>query len=161
MFLTEEKSRRELEAQLVHDDATGLLNRRGLERALGKPTPTLGAAAVCLLNIDNFERINEQFSCNIGDAVLVEIAFRLKKRFGGSGPIARIGGDEFVLCCEAQGKPALHTAAEQVLHAIPDPMPVDGNQVVVSANLGAVLMARSDAGLDGPLSQARIALQEA
>jgi len=97
----------QLIAQALHDPLTGLLNRRGLAtttaavqdrgRSEGRPT---GLGVVCF-DIDGFKTINDELGHAAGDAVLVEVAERLRALVRDEDVLARVGGDEFVIAVPA------------------------------------------------------------
>lgn len=85
-----------------HDALTGLSNRRHLTDSLyPKITSALDRGDRCallLIDLDRFKPVNDNFGHEVGDAVLIEVADRL--RAVGSkydGHPARLGGDEFVM----------------------------------------------------------------
>jgi diguanylate cyclase (GGDEF)-like protein len=96
-----QRKSRELEALAFKDSLTGLPNRRHLESVLRKEfvkaqTKTL-PLPVAVLDVDDFKRINDEFSHEIGDAVLVQIAEILTSGLRAFDLAARYGGEEFVL----------------------------------------------------------------
>lgn len=77
------------------DPLTGLENRRGLEALFAARRP----AAVALVDIDHFKRINDAHGHDVGDRVIVAVAAALR----GPGVAAgRVGGEEFALLLYAQ-----------------------------------------------------------
>ena len=90
-----------LERQAREDPLTGLYNRRHLEPQLrtafararrgGEPL------AVMICDVDDFKRINDRFSHELGDRVLVRVAELLRKPLRAADVLARYGGEEFVL----------------------------------------------------------------
>jgi diguanylate cyclase (GGDEF)-like protein len=84
--------------QLANEDSlTGLLNRGGtievLNNAVYRATP------FCLImgDIDHFKSINDTFGHNVGDDVLRNVAFELRKGLGNNEGAGRIGGEEFAI----------------------------------------------------------------
>jgi diguanylate cyclase (GGDEF)-like protein len=79
-----------------HDPLTGLLNRRGIEHAIGRQCGESGPWALAYLDLDRFKLVNDLFGHGTGDEILRHVAARLVERLGSHVPIGRIGGDEFV-----------------------------------------------------------------
>ncbi len=89
-------------AALANTDAlTGLLNRRSftadLERRLQHARRTGRGGTLLYLDLDNFKPINDRFGHERGDAVLVQVADRLRRGSRAGDLAARLGGDEFAL----------------------------------------------------------------
>lgn len=107
-----------LERVAYTDPLTGLDNRRGLERQFAAQRP----AAVAIIDIDHFKRINDCYGHDRGDAVIVAVATALCC----DGTFtARLGGEEFALLLYAAA-PAetvgalLRTLPRQVMADVPD-----------------------------------------
>lgn len=82
---------------LIHDDLTGVLNRRGLFAILGDQlVNAAGPFLVGYVDIDQFKRINDQYGHREGDRVLVRVASALDA-LTEEGTTGRVGGDEFVV----------------------------------------------------------------
>ncbi|MFZ4467643.1 MAG: GGDEF domain-containing protein [Pirellula sp.] len=80
-----------------YDFLTGLLNRRGWDRALRMLEPT-GPQTLVMLDLDQFKQTNDRYGHRAGDRVLKEFADRLRRGFEPSGAIlARVGGEEFAI----------------------------------------------------------------
>jgi diguanylate cyclase (GGDEF)-like protein len=106
------------------DPVTGLGNTRHflerLERELDRVDDGGPPLSVCLLDVDDFKRVNDHFGHPAGDQVLVEVAGFLRR----GGEAFRLGGDEFALILPAHDMPEALAVAETVLgrlaaHAYP------------------------------------------
>ena len=95
------------------DPLTGLPNRRHFELMLAERTREFALAqvpfAVGMLDLDGFKPVNDVYGHATGDAVLREVADRLRLALLGGGRLARMGGDEFAVIVEGVG-----TAAEAI-----------------------------------------------
>jgi GGDEF domain-containing protein len=85
------------------DTLTGLPNERAFcrERAL-RPD-----AAVTIIDLDGFKRVNDTFGHNAGDEILCHVARRLRASLRSGDFLARLHGDEFVILSDAKDGPAL------------------------------------------------------
>jgi diguanylate cyclase (GGDEF)-like protein len=94
----------EKEHLALHDPLTDLPNRRhlyGLLEAALVPQPHAPACtAVLMMDLDRFKEINDALGHDVGDALLREVADRLRHRLHGRGTVARLGGDEFAMVVE-------------------------------------------------------------
>jgi diguanylate cyclase len=89
-----------LETELVKDPLTGLLNRRGFDKALEKLEADgfmLTSTCVLMLDLDHFKRINDSYGHLFGDQVLGAAAKLLNGVIKGRDIAARFGGEEFVV----------------------------------------------------------------
>jgi diguanylate cyclase (GGDEF)-like protein/PAS domain S-box-containing protein len=107
--ITELKEQQQKIKQLAtHDDLTGLFNRRALfelgELFLKKADRDLLEVAILFIDLDKFKNINDVHGHRVGDDVLTCFASHLKKCVRQSDLVARIGGDEFIICMTATEK---------------------------------------------------------
>ncbi len=107
--LTERKKLENDIRQLAfYDDLTLLPNRRLLEDRLRQVISTsqrrCDYSALMFLDLDNFKPLNDSHGHALGDALLVEVAIRLKQCVRGMDTVARFGGDEFVVLIPELGK---------------------------------------------------------
>lgn len=86
-----------IELDAIHDSLTGLLNRRGLEKAIEAASPKNGDQTLILIDLDRFKLVNDSFGHQAGDAVLCAVSDRLRTMKQTGDIVARIGGDEFVV----------------------------------------------------------------
>jgi diguanylate cyclase (GGDEF)-like protein len=108
---------------VVVDPLTGLLNRAALRARAAELTyhmcGTGGSdVAVLLCDVDRFKRVNDQRGHAAGDAVLAEVARRLKESIGRSGSPYRYGGEEFVVLLEGCAAAQAADLAEQICEAV-------------------------------------------
>jgi diguanylate cyclase (GGDEF)-like protein len=110
-----------------HDALTGLRNRHAFDEAVGNILSRRrgeGRVAVYLLDLDGFKPINDTYSHEAGDTVLITIARRLERLVGENGIAARFGGDEFGIAMPGLASPeAAHRFAAQVIAAVAEPIP--------------------------------------
>jgi diguanylate cyclase (GGDEF)-like protein len=102
------------------DPLTGVANRRVLPDLLDRRLAAGDAAlGVLLLDIDRFKHINDAYGHAAGDAVLVEVARRVRATVRETDAIARIGGEEFlVLLHGIADRPSLRRVGEAIRTAI-------------------------------------------
>ena len=134
---------------LAHTDAlTGLPNRRGLEAELASALPAAGSQrvlAVFLLDLDGFKAVNDRHGHDIGDALLVAAAARLRAELRHRDGVARLGGDEFVvLARDLAGEADAWQLGRKLVAAFETPFELQGRQCRVGLTVGFAL-----APLDG------------
>ncbi len=134
---------RMLEHQALHDSLTGLPNRTLLIDRVGQAL--VGArgrerqVALLLIDIEDFKELNDTAGHPAGDAVLAEIAERLRIVVRPSDTVARFGGVEFVVLCEASHLDAPMALAERLQQVISSPVVVNGESHSLSASIGIAL----------------------
>ena len=96
----------ELQGERDSDPLTGVLNRRGLERSIGRKVTASdkNKRAVIIADIDHFKAINDEFGHSIGDKVLVEFASLLRLTADEGTIVGRVGGEEFILIVEGSAE---------------------------------------------------------
>ena len=103
--VTEIALARERIATLAYSDPlTGLANRTSLgpslEQAVQRTRRRGSKLAVIFIDLDGFKQINDLHGHDAGDALLVEVAGRLRAHLRASDLLARLGGDEFLVVLE-------------------------------------------------------------
>ncbi|MFK7918608.1 MAG: EAL domain-containing protein [Ilumatobacter sp.] len=145
-----------LRHQALHDDLTGLENRRALIAALDR---TRGA--LLYLDLDAFKVINDSLGHQAGDEVLVAVARRIAGLLTGGARLYRLGGDEFAVVLPRAGAAWAEHVAQQINNVLRDPIHVFGLDIYSTASVGVVC--NLDDGRDalGLLRDADIALYHA
>jgi len=134
----------------AHEDAlTGLLNRRGFERAFTQAIAYLkrygGSAALLYLDLDRFKPVNDRYGHAVGDVVLQEIARLILGGVRASDIAARVGGDEFALVLwnlDAAQMPAKIHALEALVDTAE--FAVRGAKLDIGVSIGAVMLHEAD-----------------
>lgn len=140
---------RELTEASLTDALTGLRNRRYLkfflEQAPQMPQPDSerrhrapGHFTFCLFDLDHFKQINDRYGHETGDAVLVEVARRLRQNMRDNDGLLRWGGEEFLVVGHGYDYEGARELAYRVLHSISDqPMRLPGGvSLRVTCSLG-------------------------
>jgi diguanylate cyclase (GGDEF)-like protein len=132
----------ELEARLVyqanHDTLTGLASRRLFNETLADRDVPGSNAAVVLIDLDDFKRLNDTIGHVQADHVLVMMAERLHRVVRRNDLVARIGGDEFAIVLDEVSSDAeLLVACERVRAAFGPTFDVPGFSLYVHCTIGA------------------------
>lgn len=124
-----------------HDPLTGLANRalllEKLSTALDNAIRTQVTGALAFIDLDNFKYINDTFGHDLGDAVLKEIAERLKNCVRSDDTAARVGGDEFVMVINDQASVAdIAELVERIRESVSLPVRVGGHTILPGVSIG-------------------------
>ncbi|WP_353742159.1 EAL domain-containing protein [Pseudomonas fluorescens] len=140
--------RHEAENSLVrmsqYDFLTGLPNRQQLQQQLDKILIDAGKlqrrVAVLCVGLDDFKGINEQFSYQTGDQLLLALADRLRGHSGRLGALARLGGDQFALV-QADIEQPYEAAelAQSILDDLEAAFALDHQEIRLRATIGITL----------------------
>jgi len=141
--VTEERLRQDA----MRDLLTGLPNRtyfldqvrRSIERSRRHADYT---AAMILLDLDRFQLVNDSLGHNLGDQLLVMVAYRLKSCLRSNDTVARFGGDEFgILLEDINGVNEALWIAQRLQQELSHPIDLQGHEVFTTASMGIVLIA--------------------
>jgi diguanylate cyclase (GGDEF)-like protein/PAS domain S-box-containing protein len=140
--ITERKSaEQQIEYQAYHDALTGLANRRLFQEHLTLALALAGrrqrTVAVLFLDLDHFKVVNDTLGHTLGDALLREVGVRLKRAVREGDTVARVGGDEFTIVLQdLEKKEHAASVAQKVLHAVAEPLDIEGNRLYVTTSIG-------------------------
>lgn len=133
-----------LERMAQFDFLTGLANRQQLQDQLDQIVISAGPAqrrvAVLCVGLDDFKGINEQFSYQTGDSLLMAFADRLRTHSRRLGTLARLGGDQFALVQTGIEQPyEAADLAQSIIDSLESPFQVEGQDVLLRATIGITL----------------------
>ncbi len=126
---------RALKHQATHDPLTGLPNRREFVSQLASGTDR---AVVLFCDLDGFKSINDRFGHAAGDALLVEVAGRLRRCVRDGDLVSRFGGDEFLVLCRDASPSDTAELCQRISEILSVPILLDGESVTIGASIGAV-----------------------
>lgn len=128
----------------THDALTGLPNRSTFQtlmhHAKGHWDRHARTDALLFVDLDNFKQINDRMGHAAGDAVLRQVAVRLRASVREGDVVARLAGDEFALLLESINANVATRVAAELVRTLPQPMQVEGNELRVSVSVGVALL---------------------
>jgi diguanylate cyclase (GGDEF)-like protein/PAS domain S-box-containing protein len=158
------QAQRELIERALHDQLTGLPNRRHLHEYFTslRDKQTEGLLGVCFIDLDGFKLVNDTHGHRVGDMVVRDAAARLSGVLQNDCFLARVGGDEFVAVLSNVTKTEdAMAAAETIRSALRLPFLVAESELLLSASVGLALHDIVTFDEDVLLRQADIALYAA
>lgn len=130
--------------QAEHDALTGLPNRILFMDRLGQALATVARQhrqfALMFIDLDHFKAVNDQHGHEVGDAVLQEVAHRLRRCVRRVDTVSRLGGDEFVVLLADVGgvDQAAHVAAT-IMQSVARPVEAAGVPLRLSVSIGIAI----------------------
>lgn len=154
------------ERMASQDTLTGLLSRRffddRLEHAIALAKRLGQTLALLYIDLDHFKPVNDNFGHDVGDAVLREIARRLRRAARDSDTVARLGGDEFAVLMEsATGRAGAEVLAARIIDSISQPVSAAGHECRVGTSIGIAIASAQGVARDSLMKAADDAMYEA
>ncbi|MEL6436533.1 MAG: bifunctional diguanylate cyclase/phosphodiesterase [Pseudomonadota bacterium] len=157
-----------VEKAALTDEPTGLYSATGIRHALGAyAQETLTSKLVdntYLISIEftGLRQVNDYFSDQTGDRVLLAISRRIKRIVGDAGPIARTTGGEFVILLNTSADLAeIQAAVNAIMRALNRPIKVNGLIHPAYCSCGVALVASPTAHFESVLRAANVARSNA
>jgi diguanylate cyclase (GGDEF)-like protein len=142
----DEKIRADQQIQYLatHDGLTGLPNRmmfnQLLEQSIKSARRNGSKCAVLFIDLDRFKIINDSLGHAVGDALLVEVANRLRSCVRASDVVARLGGDEFVIVLnEISDCDQIALVARKVLSGLIPALNLAGHDCRTTGSIGIAI----------------------
>lgn len=157
-----------LEYQATHDNLTGLPNRLLLldriEHAITKVVRHKIVGGLIFIDLDNFKEVNDTLGHDIGDALLILVAKKIKEVIRDEDTIARIGGDEFIVLLDNVGnnkldaKTNITNLAEKIKDNLNAITHIEGHINVSTPSIGITLFSDSSVSVKDIIKQADTAM---
>jgi two-component system CheB/CheR fusion protein len=149
-----------------HDPLTGLLNRSvlgaQLSEAVSASIRTGQLGALLVLDLDGFKSVNDTMGHSAGDALLIEVARRLRETLRRTDTIVRLGGDEFaIILPHAFDRQTVNKVAERLLAVVQQPLTIQRRAITPNMSIGVSLFPRDGRKVEMLLKNADIALYQA
>ncbi|MDD2882706.1 MAG: EAL domain-containing protein [Rhodoferax sp.] len=162
----------EIDNLAFYDPLTHLPNRRllmdRLAQALTASIHHTRKSALLFVDLDNFKTLNDTLGHHQGDALLVQVAQRLKSCVREGDSVARLGSDEFVVMLEDLSENALDAATqveavgEKILATLGQSYPLDNGAHHSTASIGVTLFGDTlPESSEEPLKRAELAMFQA
>lgn len=151
---------------LAHFDAlTGLPNRAQLDDranyAISLAQRSQAPVAVMFLDLDHFKDINDTLGHSVGDALLIELANRLRLVLREEDTVSRLGGDEFIFLLHGLDVTKVSHVAQKVLDVIAEPCRIEPYDLNVTGSIGIAMYPDDGADLETLLKCADTAMYRA
>ncbi|MGZ5576027.1 MAG: bifunctional diguanylate cyclase/phosphodiesterase [Methylobacter sp.] len=164
--ITEQKQIEERIHYLANYDLlTGLPNRTQLndhlKYALSLAKCSNGHLALMFLDLDHFKDINDSLGHSIGDALLVELAKRLRLVLRTEDTVTRMGGDEFILLLPGVNAIGAVHVAQKLLDAIAESYLIEFYDLALTASIGIALYPEDGGDLETLCKSADAAMYRA
>jgi len=135
------QAREALREQAMHDALTQLFNRRAtmdiLVSELSRASRDLKPLTVMMVDIDHFKSVNDRFGHPAGDAVLCEVARRLRSSMRAYDTVGRFGGEEFLVVAPGCDSSPSRAQAERLREIVSSqPVKVKDLSIDVTVSVG-------------------------
>ncbi len=136
-----------------HDPLTDALNRKGLDEALAREIAGVrrkdAPLSICMLDIDNFKRLNDSLGHEAGDNALIHLANVARESMRPTDTLARYGGEEFVILMPdttlEQGVEAMIRLQRELTKAI---FMSGKDKILITFSAGVAQLAAEESGAD-------------
>ncbi|MBR0952362.1 EAL domain-containing protein [Bradyrhizobium canariense] len=116
--------------------------------------------SILMLDLDRFKNVNDSLGHGAGDALLRQVAQRLKSALRASDVLARLGGDEFAIiqeACEDQHVCSIELAG-RIAKLVAEPFPLPGHRVEIGTSVGIAIAPDHGSDQEQLLKKADLAL---
>jgi len=163
--LGNEDRERELVRQSYFDPLTSLPNRQlfldRLEQELLRSRREFRSVALLYFDLDHFKNFNDSLGHSAGDALLRDVAGRLRTALREGDTLSRLGGDEFTIIAPATNPEVAAALATRALALLREPFVIDEVSYIIQASVGIAQFPRDAAASQEMLRCANVAMYRA
>lgn len=135
----------QLEKSARVDELTGILNRKAGTLAINTEIKTDDNKYFCILNLDKFRQVNDNYGHDVGDILLTEVAKALENEMGEGEIVCRIGGDEFaILLCTNDANNLINNRIAAIFESIEAIQIEDYEEISIRVSLGITRVHKRD-----------------
>ena len=161
----QKEAERRAERLAFYDPVTDLPNRvlfaQRAELALAMAARRDKQVAIVLLDLDRFREVNDSLGHREGDALLLQVAVRLRAVVRAEDTLCRLGGDEFALLLPESDQDGALKLADKVLHVFREPFQLAGHRLILTGSIGIALSPTDGSDFAELLKNADTALHRA
>lgn len=148
------------------DPLTGCCNRQMLQdrlkHGMQRSERTNQPLAVLVLDLDNFSHVNDRLGHAAGDAIIRQVADRLRSALRVTDTVGRIGSDEFAIIVEEYLNPGnLMQVMKKITAALSEPFGVGSDSLLLGSSIGIATYPDAGETVDSLLLHASLAVQQA
>src|SRR5688572_17142630 len=163
-FMARKSAEQNLRFVASHDPLTGLFNRNmfneRLQQALAQAARFERSLSLLFIDLDGFKLVNDTLGHSAGDALLAELATRLRTALREGDVIGRMGGDEFVVLIEEFTEASqVAEVAKKALENATRPFVLQGRECQVTASIGISIYPEDGRDAETLLKNADIAMR--
>lgn len=144
----------------LHDNLTGLPNRKYLMESLQTFVDKEQAFSLLLLDLNRFKQINDALGHYYGDLLLIEIGKRVGSALCDDAQLFRLGGDEFALTLINSDATKIKRIVEVVHHCFDEIFEIENYELSVSASIGATHFPEDGRDIGTLLQQSDLAMYD-
>ncbi|MEZ6096282.1 MAG: diguanylate cyclase [Pirellulaceae bacterium] len=161
-----EQTQKRLHRQALHDNLTGLPNRRyfveKMEELIEKSQNDQSRFGICFLDLDDFKIVNDTLGHEAGDQLLISVTDRLKQCVFRDCFLSRFGGDEFALLIpDSIHRGRAEVLTNEIVAALNEPFVIGEQQVFIGVSIGTTWFPEDAVGADQLLRHADLAMYHA
>ncbi|TCL58985.1 diguanylate cyclase (GGDEF)-like protein [Kineothrix alysoides] len=128
----------------IHDELTGLLNRRAIEQIIVKQESLFKTEGVeyatVMIDVDDFKNINDNYGHHLGDLALKNVAECIRKSISSTDYVFRFGGDEFLIVLSGVDKVKAYQVCTDIQKELHEKQ---GDELLITVSAGYSLRSES------------------